>query len=282
MIKLISSHIIRKTGSILSLILLCLFLFSAGCIQLHDLGEEVSKEHASHVDTEPSPAPKIMPITEEIPGQAFPQDISPQLRERLIREGKLPSPGKMAETPNIPLTPAPVPVPTSFVTRLGDTLADDAFIPSRSSIYFTNNTLYTGPVKLYPVYSASGIPLNSTVKELEVHVEKGPFSVSYTVHPKSTPLVSWAGITVQDSFQNILHEDGYNREFSSEKKKEFFVYKEGNFIVRLSGEHATLDISINTPDGPVKAPISTTKSEKEIPDNIPPQLRERLMREGKL
>jgi len=188
----------------------------------------------------------------------------------------------MAETPNIPLTPAPVPVPTSFVTRLGDTLADDAFIPSRSSIYFTNNTLYTGPVKLYPVYSASGIPLNSNVKELEVHVEKGPFSVSYTVHPKSTPLFSWAGITVQDSFQNILHEDGFNREFSSEKKKEFFVYKEGNFIVRLSGEHATLDISINTPDGPVKAPISTTKSEKEIPDNIPPQVRERLMREGKL
>jgi hypothetical protein len=282
MIKLISSHITRKTGSILSLIILCLFLSSAGCIQLPDLGEEVSNEPASPVDTELSPAPEIMPITEEIPGQAFPQDIPPQLRERLIREGKLPSPGKMAETPNIPLTPAPVPVPTSFVTRLGDTLADDAFIPSRSSIYFTNNTLYTGPVKLYPVYSASGIPLNSNVKELEVHVEKGPFSVSYTVHPKSTPLFSWAGITVQDSFQNILHEDGFNREFSSEKKKEFFVYKEGNFIVRLSGEHATLDISINTPDGPVKAPISTTKSEKEIPDNIPPQVRERLMREGKL
>ena len=282
MIKLISSHITRKTGSILSLIILCLFLSSAGCIQLPDLGEKASKELASPVDTEPSPAPEIMPIPEEIPGPAFPQDMPPQLRERLIREGKLPSSGKVAETPNIPLTPTPVPTPTSFVTRLGDTLADDAFIPSRSSIYFTNNTSYTGPLKLYPVYSASGIPLNSTVKELEVHVEKGPFSVSYTVHPKSTPLFSWAGITVQDSFQNILHEDGFNREFSSEKKKEFFVYKEGNFKIRLSGEHATLDISINTPDGPVKAPILATKSEKEIPDNIPPQVRERLMREGKL
>ncbi|QXO95747.1 hypothetical protein KSK55_04965 [Methanospirillum purgamenti] len=233
-------------------------------------------------------SPTVIPGSDQsskgykVTDQSFPPNMPPQLREQLIRQGRLPSSGEKTQDINTPLTHTPVPTPTSFVTRLGDTLSEDAFIPSRSSIYFSHNTSHKGPVNLYPVYTASGIPLNSTLKELKIHAEKGPFSVRYTVHPISTPLVSWARITVQDPFLNILHEDGYNREFSSEKEKEFFVYKEGDFKVLLSGGYATLDISINTPDGQVQPQSSGTKSGQEYPVHMPPQLRERLMREGRI
>lgn len=279
--KPLFSHITRKMGSILLLIILCLFLSSAGCIQLPILDEKASGDPALPEETQTSSTPEITPSPEETVKQVFPPDMPPEIRERLIREGKIPSPGN-----NNPILPNPFvtpnPKPTSYVVQGESSLSEDAFIPSRKSIYFSLDNSWSGPGSLNPIYAQSGIPLNSTIKEFEVHVEKGPFSVRYTVHPKSTPLVSWVKITVLDSFQNIVHEDGYNREFSSEKVKECVVYKEGILTVRLSGGYATLDISINTPDGEINPQTSESKGDGEIPANMPPQTRERLMREGRI
>jgi len=214
---------------------------------------------------------------------SIPMDLPPELRERLIREGKIPSPGQVVENiVNLPLTQTPVPTPTSYVTRLPDTVSKDMFIPSRPSIFFSNNTSYAGPAPLYQVYYESGILLNATIKELKIHAERGPFSIWYTVHSQGSPRISWAKITVRDPFQTVLYEDGYNREYSSEEVKEFIVYKDGNATIQISGEFATMDISINTPDGTEEAQDPGTIRSRDIPDNIPPELRERLMREGKI
>jgi hypothetical protein len=196
--------------------------------------------------------------------------------------GKTPIIAKETKPNNLPPTSTPIPTPTSYVRRLSDSISEDPFIPSRSSIYFSNPSSNGRPIDLHPVYSALGIPLNTTIKELEVHAEKGPFSVRFTVHPKGTPLVSWTRIKVIDPFQNILHEDGFNRQFSSESVKEFKVYYNGSFFIQITGEAATLDISINTPDGSGNTPESETKNAQNYPPNMPPQLREKLMREGRL
>lgn len=261
-------------------LLLCTMICSAGCLDMSFLAPHSSDSSDTSLTEDKDPEPTITPAPEENTESAFPPDMPPQIRERLIREGKIPSPvqRQITETQQTIHNP----VPTSYVIQGAGSLSDDVFIPSRESIYFSNNTSGSGTGNLNPVYAQTDIPLNSNIKELKIHAEKGPFSVRFTVHPKSTPLVSWAKITVLDPFQNILHEDGYNREFSSEQVKEFVVFREGNFTVMISGGYATLDISINTPDGQVQPRASATKSGLEIPDDIPPQLRERLMREGKL
>lgn len=272
----------------LVMLLLCFFLFIAGCMQIpssRDDTSEIPAQLAVHPEKTLQPvftsSPLPTPGTNLVSDQSFLPNMPPQLREQLMRQGKLPSSTKETKPNNIPLTPAPVPTPTSYVTRLADSISEDTFIPSRSSIYFSNPSSDGRPVDLHSVYSASGIPLNTTIKELEVHAVKGPFSVRFTVHPKGNPLVSWARITVIDTFQNILHEDGFNREFSSESVKEFEVYYNGTFFIQIVGEAATLDISINTPDGSGTLPESETKNVQNYPPNMPPQLKEKLMREGR-
>jgi len=60
------------------------------------------------------------------------------------------------------------------------------------------------------------------------------------------------------------------------------VYYNGSFFIQITGEAATLDISINTPDGSGTPPESETKNVQNSPPNMPTQLREKLMREGRL
>ncbi|OQA60556.1 MAG: hypothetical protein BWY45_00105 [Euryarchaeota archaeon ADurb.Bin294] len=285
----IKSSISVKMTCTLSLIILSIFLCIAGCMQIpspKDDTSDITTQSIVHPEKTSQPAFTSAPLptaaTNPVPDQSFPPNMPPQIREQLIRQGKLPSSAKETKPNNLPPTSTPIPTPTSYVTRLSDSISEDTFIPSRSSIYFTNPSSNERPVDLHPVYSASGIPLNTTIKELEVHAEKGPFSVRFTVHPKGTPLVSWARIAVIDPFQNILYEDGFNRQFSSESVKEFEVYYNGSFLIQIAGEAATLDISINTPDGSGNTPESETKNAQNYPPNMPPQLREKLMREGRL
>lgn len=274
---------------ILSFIILCFFLCTAGCMQIpspKDDPSDIQARSSVHPDKtlHPEMTPSPVPTTgrTSISDQSFPPNMPPQLREQLLRQGKLPASAKETKTNNIPLTPTPVPTPTSYVTRLSDSISEDTFIPSRSSIFFSNTSPDDRSVYLHPVYSAFGLSLNTTIKKLEVHAEKGPFSVRFTIHPKGTPLVSWARITVMDPFLNVLHEEGFNREFSSETVKEFIVYYNGTFTVQIAGEAATLDISINTPDGSGIPPELETKAAQNYPPNMPPHLREKLMREGRL
>ena len=100
------------------------------------------------------------------------------------------------------------------------------------------NTTFSGSVGLGGY--ANGKLLNIT---------KGPFAISYTVHPNVTnPLLVWAKITVSDPWQQVIAEDGYNRGYSSEETKTITVYREGIHYLTIEGEFATIDYSIKTGD----------------------------------
>ena len=82
-----------------------------------------------------------------------------------------------------------------------------------------------------------------------LNITKGPFAISYTVHPNVTnPLLVWAKITVSDPWQQVIAEDGYNRGYSSEETKTITVYREGIHYLTIEGEFATIDYSIKTGD----------------------------------
>lgn len=275
----------QKKTFIYSLFVLCLCICIAGCIQVPATKNKASDTSpASEVQRNTISSDTVTtPIRTPVSEQIFPPGMPLQIREKIMREGKIPTNTKIRDNTGAPgLTPTPVPNNTSQVTRLDDTYPEDYFTPSRNSIYFSYNSQDRISGALRPMYSESSIPLNNTLKNRQIYVEKSPFSVRFVVHPKSNPLVSWAKITVVDPFQNPLYVDGYNREFSSEQTKEFTVYRNGTSLLQISGEAATLDLTINTPDGTLQPGTSPSTEKGEAPEDLPPQIRERLLREGKL
>ena len=263
----------QKKGLFLFLFTLILCISTAGCIQIPTVQNETSDIPPSGNDITPSQTPEPAQASD----QDVPPDMPPEIREKRMKEGKTP----VAITKGTP-PPASGSNNLSHVIRQNDTYPDDYFIPSRNSIYFSNTSSTGIPGPLHPIYTESGIPLNHTIKNLQVYVQHGPFSVRYSVHPKGNPLVSWAKITIQDPFQNILYQDGYNREFSSEGTKEFIVYRNGTILLQIIGEAATLDLTINTPDGTLQPESSSSPQKQNLPPHMPPEIRERLMREGKI
>lgn len=277
-----------NTGYSLVLLILILCICVSGCIQVPLARNSQPDNSSASTDLKitPSPGITITPVVTQkqnkVSDQDFPPGMPPQVRERLMREGKIPAQSKAVNTGSSSGAQTQDTTNASHVTRMNDTYAEDFFIPSRTSIYFTNNSSPWQPETLYPIYSESDIPLNSIIKNRQVYVKKGPFSVRFTVHPQGTPLVSWAKITVMDPFLNIIQGDGYNREFSSESPKEFIVYRNGTCDIQLSGNAATLDISVCTPDGTLQSGFASSEKKKSVPANMPPEIRERLMREGKI
>lgn len=92
----------------------------------------------------------------------------------------------------------------------------------------------------------------------ELNITKGPFSLTYTVHPNITdltnPNIVWAKITVRDPWQRVMAEDGYNREFSSEETKTITIYREGIHYIVFEGEFVTVDYTLKTGDVVVATP----------------------------
>lgn len=267
--------------------ILIIIICSSGCFENPKIPSHTSdKPDAIHMITPTMTLSEstgsIHPETDtNLPNVNFPPDMPPQVREQLIREGR------------IPILPENIqhasfdgdihdPEPISQFIGSSNRPSDNTFFPSRESIYFSETPVWSRPSTLYPMYTQSGLLLNSTITTLEIQVEKGPFEVRYTVHPKGNPLVSWAKITILDQFLNQIYEEGYNRNYSSEQRKEFTIYKEGRFTIEIIGALATMDISIHTPDGTIPASPSGTLVRADLPDDIPPHIRERLMREGRI
>jgi hypothetical protein len=270
---IIKSDKFQKQGVILLLFILILCIITPGCIQIPTTNNKTSDIPPSVMGAIPFHTPEPTPTSNQI----FSPDMTPDIREKLMREDKIPTTvNKGTPTPPSPSNS------TSHVIRQNDTYPNDYYIPSRKSIYFSNTSSTSIPGQLHPIYTESGIPLNYTIKNLQVNVQNGPFSVRYSVHPKGNPLVSWAKITIMDPFQNIVHQDGYNREFSSEGTKEFIVYQNGTVLLQIIGEAANLDLTINTPDGTIQSRSSSSTQKKNVPANIPTEIRERQMREGKI
>ena len=278
----------NRCGFILIIIVSLSLVSAAGCLTIPSTHNSVSdRNHESSPSAEnqvvihSTPIPSQTSDVNPLSDTSFPPDMPPHIREQLLQQGYFPA-AIPDETENALMTSTPNPTPTSYVTRLADLSSENTFFPARSSIYFTTTASNELPARLRPAYTERGIPLNTTVKVLEVHVEKAPFSIRYSVYPKASPLVSWARITVLDSFQNVLYADGFNREFSSETTKEGVLYRNGTFLVKIEGEAGSLDISINTPDGSGSFPAFGTDNEVKISPDMPPQLREQLMSEEEL
>ncbi len=164
------------------------------------------------------------------------------------------SDGNLIEEDDYPLYPellTPEPTPTPQISTVTDWNPYEILplpnqVNNRTSIlrdgtpYYRTflNSTYTGSANLEGY--AIGKVLNIT---------KGPFAITYTVHPKiNNPLLVWAKLTVSDPWQRIIAEDGYNRGYSSEESKTMTIYREGVYYLTLEGEFATIDYTLKTGD----------------------------------
>lgn len=97
----------------------------------------------------------------------------------------------------------------------------------------------------------------------DLNITKGPFSITYSVHPKiSNPLLVWAKLTVLDPWQNVTAEEGYNRGFSSDGTKTMTIYREGRYYLIIEGNYVTVDYTLKTGDPtPVPTPVQETVEE---------------------
>jgi hypothetical protein len=96
-------------------------------------------------------------------------------------------------------------------------------------------------------YGSVGLAAFAVGKEL--NITKGPFSITYTVHPNiSSPRDVWAKITIFDPWQQIIAEGGYNRGFPSQETQTMMIYREGRYYMSIEGEFATMDYTVKTAD----------------------------------
>ncbi|MCA1916219.1 hypothetical protein [Methanospirillum hungatei] len=119
-------------------------------------------------------------------------------------------------------------------------------IGNRTSILKNDDTNARKP--LNTTFSGS-VGLGGYANGKLLNITKGPFAITYTVHPHVTnPLLVWAKLTVSDPWQRIIAEDGYNRGYSSEETKTITIYREGIHYLTIEGEFATVDYSVKTGD----------------------------------
>ncbi len=220
---------------LMTMILIYSALLSAGCITIPSGGEE----HDLSID-----------------------EIVPDQNPDISGEEQPLTPIEISEP-----VPFPSPVPTSHVSSLPDRLPADHFVPGRTSVYYEPSPDIR-PDPLYTIYTESAIPLNTLIREREITVEKGPFSIWFSVTPKGSPLISWARVTVRDPFGKILFEEGFNRRFSTASAKEFTVYSSGFFILGIEGEYGTIDIAVRTSDQAAAPVTPAVTPDQEIPPEI--------------
>lgn len=149
------------------------------------------------------------------------------------------------------ILPTPEPTPTLIISTVADwnpyeVLPLPKQIGNRTSILKNDDTNARKP--LNTTFSGS-VGLGGYANGKLLNITKGPFAISYTIHPNVTnPLLVWAKLTVSDPWQRIIAEDGYNRGYSSEETKTITVYREGIHYLMIEGEFATVDYSIKTGD----------------------------------
>nr|WP_320160194.1 hypothetical protein [uncultured Methanoregula sp.] len=113
------------------------------------------------------------------------------------------------------------------------------------------------------------IILRSNSTAFQVNVTKGPLVIDLTCTPKfSTPdqtaingqnsfVFSNAEVTVIDEISKAaLAKDGYGGVYSSDLHKKITIYREGSFIVTLTGNFIDIDMAIITGSAPEQVPAT--------------------------
>jgi len=149
----------------------------------------------------------------------------------------------------IPTTPEPTPTP--LISTVSDWNPYEILpLPpaSKNRTSILKNPISLNRQHLNITYTSS-VGLGGYAVGKVLSITKGPFAISYTIHPNVTnPLLVWAKLTVSDPWQRIIAEDGYNRGYSSEETKTITIYREGIHYLTIEGEFATVDYSVKTGD----------------------------------
>lgn len=205
----------------LTAILVLLSTCCPGCIQVPNIsGGEITDQEIT-----PIPAEDFIPI------ESFPTEIP------IITPESTPTPLISTVADWNPYVIIPIPEEVSNNKRL---------LKERPSV------LKNGDINnrhlLNVTYSGSA-DLTGYAYGKELNITKGPFSITYTVHPKiSNPVLVWVKLTILDTWQKITAEEGYNREYSSDGTKTMTIYREGRYYLIIDGEYATVDYTLKTGD----------------------------------
>lgn len=217
---------------------------------------------------------------------------------------------EQANVQAVPSTPTPVPVPvltpakSDIVTEVAPYVTPNPYVIQHGARINSTpqyNFLYRQPefTKTYTLSSSNPVGLL-------VNVAQGPLYIVYTVNPKNDCLTDscrgtinqtvnrpYMTITVRDNqTKDIVAEDGYAREFSSDTGRYEFtvtetsasndgsdtsddssdtesytsapipryipVYKEGQFLITIEGDY--LDVTVSVITGASPDPLDTTEN----------------------
>lgn len=201
-----------------------------------------------------------------IPGT--PSSENPQVQEintTLIEE---PISFENISNDSFPLSPEPTPIQTPVTSTVSDWNPYEVVplpesTPARPSVLKNNNS--NDRQKLNTSCSGT-VSLSGYAIGKEMNITKGPFSLTYSVHPKvNNPILAWVKLTILDPWQHVIAEGGYNHEFSSEATKSVTLYQEGRFFLIFEGDFTTVDYTLKTAD-PTPVPTPTTESYEEEDD----------------
>ena len=113
---------------------------------------------------------------------------------------------------------------------------------------------------LHEIYSETDLMLNYTALSYNVEVPKGPLKITFDVTPDTeysselydtgsagNPYFNYMYIRVYDlDSGNMVADEGYLRQYSSEAEKEILILREGEFRIDIYGRMVSVDFNIYT------------------------------------
>jgi len=171
------------------------------------------------------------------------------------------------------MTPAPSPAQTLAV----DVVSPDPYVttdPYRLPYRDHGNwsTVDAVRIKKIPQYSKSFV-LRSNATAVRVNAPKAPLVIDLTFSPQwdnpdqtsgasGSFVYSKALVTVHmENSTAIVEQEGYGSGYSTDKEKKITLYREGIFVITLSGDFIDVKMEITTGDGatkPLAIPASLT------------------------
>jgi len=220
---------------------------------------------------------------------------------KLMQQG---SPGAIPENGNITAQTTQQEIPGNSVSTQPPVQTTDIFTealpeltpdpyPAQHALAFnamTDPARYVRAPEFKKTYVLRG---NSTGLVVNATSLKGPLWISFDIKPlydclndpdscKGTLGKSisrpYFALTVRDNeTRAIVAEDGYGREFSSQKENRTMkIYHEGRYHLTLTGESVDVTLYIATGNAPAQSATQASAASSAQESDIPPELREML------
>lgn len=149
-------------------------------------------------------------------------------------------------------------------SAFGSVTKVDSFLPDDPDYYGPEITSSEQPPyephlqNLEQIYAENGILLNYMALSYNVNVPKGPLLISFRVDPDTgysedyddggvNPYLTYMYMRVYDlGTGDLVADEGYMKEYSSETEKEIFICREGEFRIDIYGRMVTVDFTVST------------------------------------